>query len=321
MSQEFDTLEAQQQSSAADLESAQQQAAPPAQEQEAVLWNVEALRPGDYALLAQVLAAHPELHDQIIERAAAFVGNDTIAKALQFMAGEREPEAPSEKASDAGAPSEEQTDFDYTTSPLAIEYDRDAKVKDHVDYIRAHPELGDAVLAGAAEIDPALAVEVAAALKKSEDQPAAEVEQEETPPQVIQESAEQAIEATPAAQPEQMAAPAPVTAEEAVEVQPAAAPEKESGWVSRARAYNQWHVYEVASFLAATGNACMVDGVLDPNLVAKWQEEHGVAVDGRIGNDTVEAASRAQPTTIAEVKEAEAEENPEDDPTDPRNAL
>ena len=105
-------------------------------------------------------------------------------------------------------------------------------------------------------------------------------------------------------------------------LEPAPEPEKESGWVVRARGFNAEHADEVARFLAATGGACMVDGVLDPNAVAQWQSRHGVEVDGRIGEGTVDAAIKSQPQTFDEAaKEAEEEQLPEPDPTDPRFAL
>jgi hypothetical protein len=307
-----------------------EQAPAASQAQDNVLLNLTVLEPGDYPLLAQTLANYPEFREQILERAAQLLGNDTVAKALQTLAGVPEPEAPSEKAAaDAPAaeaaaqPQAQEAAFDYTTSPLALEYDENAKIKDHADFMLANPQVADQVLTQTAELDVNLAVQVAleydgAAAKAKEEAPA----QEQTPPQVIEETSKAAAEEVKqeAKQAEEPAAPVP--AQEAVEARPVVEPEKESGWVVRAREYNAEHADEVARFLAATGGACMVDGALDPNLVAQWQSRHGVDVDGRIGEQTVEAAVKQQPQTFEEAaKEAQEEQLPEPDPTDPKFAL
>lgn len=307
---------------------AEQPAATQTREQENVLWNLGVLDPGDHRLLAQVLRDHPEMRDQIIAKASADLGNDTVAKALALLAGVQQPEAPSEQAaapppaSAPAAPAQEQT-FDYTTSPLALEYDQDAKVKDHVDFMQAHPVVADQVLAQTAELDVNLALQVAAELDgRGGEKEQAPPQREETPPQVIEETSRAAAEEV---KPEARAAEPPVQApaQEIVEARPVVPePEKESGWVVRAREFNAEHADDVARFLAATGGACIVDGALDPNLVAQWQSRHGVSVDGRIGAQTVEQAIRQQPQTFEEAaKEAEQEHLPEPDPTDPRFAL
>ncbi len=294
-------------------------------DQENVLLNLMVLEPGDHKLLAQVLADHPELRPQILERAAKDLGNDTVAKALAVLAGVPEPEAPSEKAAvapaipGAPAPARDET-FNYTTSPLALEYDEKAKVADHVDFMRAHPMVADQVLAQTAELDVGLATQVVLKFDATPAAPPAPT-REETPPQVIEETSKAAVDAAPPAA--RQAAPEPVSAHEAVQPKRAAPePEKEAGWVVRARGFNAEHADSVARFMAATGGACMIDGALDPNLVAQWQSRHGVSIDGRIGHDTVDAAIRNQPQTFEEAaKEATDEALPEPDPTDPRFAL
>ncbi len=305
------------------LEQAADQPAALTRDQENVIFNLQVLESGDHKILAQVLADNPAMREQIIARAAADLGNDTVAKALSILAGVPEPEAPSEKAaaSSEGEPAAEQTGFDYTTSPLALEYDEAAKIRDHVDFMRANPAVADQVVAQTAELDVALATEVLLQFDKAPAQAEPEAQKEETPPQVVEETSRQAVEETRPAGPAVERA-APVSVEEAVEVKPAPEPEKESGWAVRAREFNAEHADEVAVFLAATGGACMVDGMLDPNLVAQWQSRHGVEVDGRVGAGTVEAAIKNQPQTFEEAaKEAEEEQTPEPDPTDPRYAL
>jgi hypothetical protein len=310
------------------LEQAPAQPAGMTSDQENVIWNLQVLDAGDYKLLAQVLKNYPELHEQIIARAAADLGNDTVAKALQVLAGVQEPEAPSEKAAadapaadGAGGPADQT--FDYTTSPLALFYDEKAKERDHVDFMLANPAVADQVIAQAAEVDVGLALNVADQYDAAAAQPKTEgVAREETPAQVIEETSKAAAEDVKAEQPRSEEHAAPVPAQEAVEAKPLVEPEKETGWVVRARAFNAEHADEVARFLAATGGACMADGVLDPNLVAQWQSRHGVEVDGRIGAATVDAAGKQQPQTFEEsAKEAEEEQLPEPDPTDPRFAL
>ena len=293
---------------------------------ENVIWNLQVLESGDHKILAQVLADHPDMREEILTRAAADLGNDTVAKALGVLAGVPEPEAPSEKAAEApavGASPEAAPSFDYTTSPLALEYDEAAKVKDHADFMRANPQLADQVLTQTAELDPSLATAV---ILKFDAEPAAvhtaPAAKEETPPAVVEEGAKAAVKASP--QPEaRQDSPKPATAEEAVEVKAAPEPEKESGWVSRAREYHQEHPADVALFMAATGGACIgPEGVIDPNLVAQWQVRNGVAPDGRIGDSTNAAAILAQPVTYEEAaKIAEDDNLPEPDPTDPRFAL
>ena len=73
---------------------------------------------------------------------------------------------------------------------------------------------------------------------------------------------------------------------------PAAAPKKpEAKWVTGARRYNRAHAGQVAEFLKATGNACVDEsGEADPHKVARWQADHGVAPDGRVGEQTITAA-------------------------------
>lgn len=324
MSPEFENQEAQEQAQQGPEvfeQAAEQQPAAPTAEEEGVLFNIEMLRPGDHELLAQALRNHPELHDKILERAASFCGNETVTQALRVLAGVPADKEPAQEAAapEAAAPAASPAEFDYTTSPLALFYDEEAKAKDHADFIRAHPELEDQVIIQAAEVDPVLAVKTYDQLEGLAAEPAASTVAEETPQAVIEESAKQATTEPVAEQNQTSEA---VTAQDAVEEPARTEPEKESGWVVRAREFNRDHADEVAAFLAATGGACLVDGALDPNLVAQWQQDHGVSVDGRIGHETVEAASKARPETVEQAREQIANETEEEpDPTDPRMAL
>jgi hypothetical protein len=92
---------------------------------------------------------------------------------------------------------------------------------------------------------------------------------------------------------------------------PAAAPAQhakaESAWIVHARAYNNQSGTS-AEFNSLTGGACATDDgmQLDPNKVAQWQADHGVAPDGRVGPHTLakartlaSAAPPAAPATVA----------------------
>ncbi|MBL9015265.1 MAG: hypothetical protein JNL83_13865 [Myxococcales bacterium] len=67
---------------------------------------------------------------------------------------------------------------------------------------------------------------------------------------------------------------------------------QEAPWVGRARRFNRAHADNVRAFLDSTGTSCVDSqtGELDPNKVARWQADHGLAPDGRVGDQTVRAA-------------------------------
>jgi hypothetical protein len=72
------------------------------------------------------------------------------------------------------------------------------------------------------------------------------------------------------------------------------APEqKESTWVTKARRFNRAHADDVERFLGMTGDTCVDEatGEADPRKVARWQADHGVSPDGRVGDETVKAAA------------------------------
>jgi peptidoglycan hydrolase-like protein with peptidoglycan-binding domain len=59
--------------------------------------------------------------------------------------------------------------------------------------------------------------------------------------------------------------------------------------------YNEWHQAEAAEFNALTSGACIGEGgKLDVKLVKKWQADHGVEVDGKVGPATLRAARDAK---------------------------
>ncbi|MBL9019864.1 MAG: peptidoglycan-binding protein [Myxococcales bacterium] len=71
------------------------------------------------------------------------------------------------------------------------------------------------------------------------------------------------------------------------------APKSHGTWVTRARQYNRKHADDAAAFLSMTGSACVDEatGEADPKKVARWQADHGLPPDGRIGPQTVTAAT------------------------------
>ncbi|HEX2685769.1 MAG TPA: hypothetical protein VHN14_04090 [Kofleriaceae bacterium] len=69
----------------------------------------------------------------------------------------------------------------------------------------------------------------------------------------------------------------------------------EPAWVGGARKYNAAHAEFVSDFNELTNNSCLdAAGQLDPQAVARWQRQHGVEADGKIGPHTVAAARAAQ---------------------------
>ena len=69
----------------------------------------------------------------------------------------------------------------------------------------------------------------------------------------------------------------------------------EPSWlaITSARTYHRAHRHFVEAFNAATGNRCVgPDGQTDPVAVWRWQEQHGLVADGRVGPETLAAAVR-----------------------------
>jgi hypothetical protein len=73
----------------------------------------------------------------------------------------------------------------------------------------------------------------------------------------------------------------------------AAAPNHEARWVTGARSFNRAQAKNVTVFLEMTGTTCVDEstGEADPHKVARWQADHGIPPDGRVGDHTVDAAA------------------------------
>jgi hypothetical protein len=68
----------------------------------------------------------------------------------------------------------------------------------------------------------------------------------------------------------------------------------EPAWVASARTYNDAHAGLVSEFNDATAKSCLdASGQLDPQAVARWQRQHGVEADGKVGPHTLAAARQA----------------------------
>lgn len=257
---------------------------------------------------------NPELRDQVLTGAAEFDADlaRDVAKALRGQAPPAETTSPAPTAAPttaehapAPAPAEE---FVYITSFLALEYDYESKIKDHVDFILENPNLRDDVLIGAAEFDQELAEEVRSRLQNPEPAPPI-TEEEPTPADVVQKDAAQVAPAQVATQSHTP------KKEDATDAAAEKHDKPEAGWVVRARAYNAKHADLVAIFNEATCNACLdAAGKLDPNLVASWQAQNGVSPDGRVGDNTVTAAILAFPFDDSAAVEAEEAAEESTDP-------
>jgi hypothetical protein len=90
---------------------------------------------------------------------------------------------------------------------------------------------------------------------------------------------------------------------------PRAAPVAAPAWVAGARAYNAAHSERVDEFNELTSDVCRLDGEgkVDPQAVARWQSNHGLAADGKIGPHTVAAARKlkAKPPEVAAAPQAD----------------
>ena len=81
--------------------------------------------------------------------------------------------------------------------------------------------------------------------------------------------------------------------------------ESEEAWAVRAAEYNERHAELVARFNELTDDQYVgPDGSVAPDVIVAWQKANGVAVDGRIGPETVAAAKAAKRVPMAEAVQA-----------------
>jgi peptidoglycan hydrolase-like protein with peptidoglycan-binding domain len=243
----------------------------------------------------EFIRKNPQLRDKVIAGAAEF--HPELAKDVEQALRGEAPAAPKAAPAPAPAPKPSPTaeprpadKFEYILSPLVLEYDREEKIKDHVDYILKNPGLREQVLIGAAEFDAPLAEAVRQRLENPTPAPAVP-DHEPVPPDAVAKDAEQAAPAPKQKSKSKSKAKSKAKGKDTPAADTAKSNKPESGWVVRARAWQAAHPEYVSQFLELTGAACLdADGKLDPNLVASWQAQHGVRPDGRVGNNTLTAA-------------------------------
>ena len=145
-----------------------------------------------------------------------------------------------------------------------------------------NPELREPILEQAAAEQGTEVVAEAVAIESEEKQ--AEPEAEQAAPQVEEQKA----------------------AEPVIEEQTQQPASTEEAWVSGARSYNERHAELVAMFNEATDYQYVLpDGTISPEVIVAWQQANDIAVDGRIGPETVAAAKNgARKVTLTEAAQA-----------------
>jgi hypothetical protein len=218
----------------------------------------DTLEPGDAEQLATLLRAHPNMRDVILQHAQASAGNATVEQAIALLDGTGGPPGmtPS-SAAPAGAGHAPDRLSQVLASVSTIETGDSRSL---AMLVTSNPDLRQQILERAQDL-------------LGEDTVMGAVAMIDVPPP---------------------AAPAPTPEDAAAEKGPAPEPEpepaKESPWIVRARAYNDAHFGDTEEFNALTNFMCVVDGLIDPNLIARWQEQNGLHPDGRIGAHTLERA-------------------------------
>lgn len=107
------------------------------------------------------------------------------------------------------------------------------------------------------------------------------------------------------------ASDAPVVTSPAAAPKPAAAPEP--AWVGAARTYNRAHAELASEFDDLTDHFMHDDdGALDPIAISRWQANHGLDPDGKIGPRTVATARalKARTPDVAAAPQAGADARP-----------
>jgi hypothetical protein len=73
-------------------------------------------------------------------------------------------------------------------------------------------------------------------------------------------------------------------------------------FLSSAQRYNAAHTSFVDEFNDLTNGSCLVSGQLDPQAVARWQAQHGLAPDGKVGPLTLASARKVRVSASAEAE-------------------
>ena len=264
-----------------DVKEAEPQPQAPA-ERDRVLTLIMIMEPGDHGRLAQLIKEHPELREDLITEATSLLGSDFVGKALALLAtaAEAAPGAAADQAAADVPPPTAEDASEAATELKLTGVDEDGSLAVELVETVPEPEQKAEVLAEVVEQAPEEAAAAADQLAEPEEEKAPEVAPAEPVP--VEE-----VAATPATE----------------------ATEAEAGWVTRARAYNEAHIELVDEFNELTGFLCALgEDIIDPALVARWQANHGLAPDGRVGAQTVAAARKTSAADV--VAEPEVEQVP-----------
>jgi len=243
-------------------------------ERDRVLTLIMIMEPGDHGRLADLLRAHPELREELIAEATSMLGSDFVGKALAVLANAAEETPAAAAPAAAEAPSAEQ----------ASEAASELKIT-------------------GVDPDGSLAIEFAEAAPEPEAKAEVLAEVVEQAPEEAAAAVEQLVEPDGAAESREPA-PEPVPVEEVAATPAAEEQTAEPGWVTRARAYNEAHIALVDEFNDLTGFICALgEDIIDPALVARWQANHDIAPDGRVGAQTVAAARKATANDVTAAPE------------------
>jgi hypothetical protein len=234
--------------------------------------RIASLQPGAPQQLALLCHQYPMFVDAILTQAAQQVGNHTVAEAVKLLSEHPAGETyANRRANDLSFDG-----FRYDDSLLTLEGKQGDLVREHLDFIHAHPHLRSKVVDGFGRHHPELFDELVDRLI-GEDQSKGAGDAEKKATEREAESA-----------PPEAAAPKEETKAATNEVA------KDSPWVVSAKRFNAAHDEHTNEFNRLTDNVCVgPDGVVDPKLVSDWQAAHGLQPDGRVGPATVEAAQNA----------------------------
>jgi hypothetical protein len=315
----------------------------PTQEPDPNSWDfvkarIELIPPGDLATLPALLSVYPQYQDQIIRAAQAHMGNAEVDRALnaRHIVGKAptedlrylmddSPPANAEQPAAAPAPSTTPEPVaaptpapgvipeaanaaafhgtapdphDWKNVELLVNSAENAN--DGALLLKGHPDLREQILD---RLAVNLGVDIAAQARQIAD----------APPGGAAAKPDAEAEKPPAAQAqEQGPTPGDKPAGSTEELRdPELWDPNMPAWVSKALQYNALSDDLSREFDALTGHTCAYQAdeiILNPVKVARWQKEHDVPVDGRVGPKTLAAARALHKMVQEHPEEAPLEE-------------
>ena len=274
-------------------------------EQELVLMQLATFDANSAQAVASALREHPEMRDQILEFVGSTLGNAVVQEALALAEptpaeAVAQPEAAAPPAEEANPFIDEEAVLQET---LAISSEKTPEVQARIDAVDSMQQGDEELLAATLTETPEARDEV---LAKATDQ---------LGPETVEGAIVAQAEEQQEAPPEETVAPEPLP--EPVVEQVVGEPKDtqvEEAWIEKARDYNRRHralVEEFAEHLS--GNVLRYpDGDIDPAFIVAWQQANGVAVDGRIGPETVAAAREGAKRQAALVSELDGQQPAEE---------